>query len=117
MQVDTTISSIANFESIKNSRDVASIKAATTPYVLDTIFFPIKYVIKQPKVPYKATGNLAVNSLILPKTANDRHSPQKYSGGFSKKYSLLRYRVKKFFVLNISLAIETYLDSSTSIKA
>ena len=112
-----TISRIANFASIRNSKDVASINDDTTPNALDTIFLPRTYIIKQLSVPYSATGNLAVASVIFPHNANDKHSLQKYRGGFSKKNSLFRYKVIKSFELNISLDIETYRDSSTSIRA
>ena len=39
-----------------------------------------------------------------------------FVGGFSKKYSPLRYKVIKSPELNISLDIRTYLVSSTSIS-
>ena len=107
MHVVTTISRMANFASITNSIVVARIIALTKPYLLDTTFLPIKYIKNVQSVPYKATGNLALNSFTCPNSANDRHSPQKYNGGFSKKYSPFKYKVKKSFVLNISLAIET----------
>ena len=97
MQADTTISSIASLESITYSRLVARIKEEMTPYVRDIIFFPIKYTRKQIDIPQKQTGNLAVNSFIFPNKAKDKHSFQKYKGGFSKKYSPFKYSVKKSF--------------------
>ena len=80
--METTISKIANFAKIINSRLVARIRDEITPNCLETIFLPIKYVKNAQSVPYKATGNLAVNSFIAPKIPNDKHSPQKYRGGF-----------------------------------
>ena len=76
-QVETTISRIANFAKIKNSKLVAKIKEAITPYALETIFRPITYTKKQQAIPYNATGNLAVNSLTSPNILNERHSLQK----------------------------------------
>ena len=48
-----------------NSKQVAKIKAETTPYALEKTFLPIKYVRKEIIVPHKATGNLAVNSFTF----------------------------------------------------
>ena len=59
-------------------------------------------------------GTLALHSETLPNILKDKHSSQKKSGGFSKKYSPLRYRVKKSPLLSISFDISTYLVSSTS---
>ena len=84
-----------------------SISDDTTPKLRETILFPRKYVAKHVNIPHIATGNLAVASVILPQSANDKHSLQKYRGGFSKKNSLLRYSVIKSFELNMSFDIET----------